>query len=334
MKCRICRSGKADKVGELLVGGLSPIEISDCGECGCRFADYDIGVYEHLHTHDPGYLALDNMARRVEKLFADGDRDGLRRFLSRRRPAWRFIIDSIEQDSQCHRVLEVGSARGVLGAYFILAGYDYVGTDISATAVESAVARFGPHFMQANELEMVEGPAFDAVFHSGTIGCVEDPVQLTSSSLGLLRDGGHLLFNAPSVAESRQLGALWMPTTNPPDLVTLFPVEFWSVQFPDCRVAVDEVPIPRAVTAWRMRRAPGSDRTGRVVAKPAIHENPFTSLRGSVAWVGGQIAQRTFGALPNLDRRVGTLLGQDPDEPRLPSSFGVHVDMTKGNPAR
>ena len=59
---------------------------------------------------------------------------GLRKELSKI-AKYKFVIESVESYPRSSRLLEIGCARGFLTSYFILAGYDIVGTDISPEAI-------------------------------------------------------------------------------------------------------------------------------------------------------------------------------------------------------
>jgi SAM-dependent methyltransferase len=123
--------------------------------------------------------------------------------------------------------LEVGCARGFLTSYFILAGYDIIGVDVSTSAIDSARTNFGPRFFRNVEV-IAERSPYDIIYHTGMIGCVSDPVGLTHSLLRVLKPGGMLLFNAPNLNACWFKGQLWVDSAPPPDVVTLFTPGFWT----------------------------------------------------------------------------------------------------------
>jgi len=80
---------------------------------------------------------------------------------------------------------------------------------------------------------------YDVIYHVGVIGCVADPIGLTTELLRMLRPGGKLLFNAPNRGGLHLNGQLWLDSAPPPDLVTLFPETFWKRRFSDVANVVE-----------------------------------------------------------------------------------------------
>src|SRR5439155_19989129 len=136
-------------------------------------------------------------AETCKTLFDRGDLAGLRAELSQG-SKYRFIIEQIDREPADARILEIGSSRGHLTSYFILAGRKITGLDISQQAVAAASAAFGAHFLEVGEPRVNVQAPYDVIFHVGTIGCVADPLGMTMQFLDLLRPGGRLLFNAPN----------------------------------------------------------------------------------------------------------------------------------------
>jgi hypothetical protein len=102
---------------------------------------------------------------------------------------------------------------------------------VSADAVSAAHTAFGDHFVTSDS-ELIQNRApYDVIYHVGTIGCVADPIGFTNDLLNLLKPGGSLLFNAPNIESCYLLGQLWIDAAPPPDVVTLFPPDFWSQRF-------------------------------------------------------------------------------------------------------
>jgi len=77
------------------------------------------------------------------------------------------------------------------------------------SAIEAAMAYFGPYFVTCNDsFEVVtEDILHDAIYYVGTIGCVEAPGDLTRNLLKRLKLGGMLIFNAPNRVVCDQLTA-------------------------------------------------------------------------------------------------------------------------------
>lgn len=286
-------------------------EVFDCGECGCRFTGRDETVYERLHnTQGSSYASHRPLAEGSRRLFAVKDLAGLRQFLGRVAKN-EFVMRSLEGLPPKAHVLEIGSAGGYLLAYFIARGYTALGIDISPTAVESARRNFGDHFGLPDDPRLHANAAYDAIFHVGTIGCVEDPVKLTSDLLSLLKPGGTLAFNAPNRQVCDVYQRTWIFDTHPPDLVTLFPPAFWEERFSDRAAVVTEIAFD-----------PGA-RTLMYKFFPEISAGP----RGRLFETGDSLPLKriTKKVLWNLSRLAARLLLVK----KTPAEFGIHVSMTK-----
>jgi SAM-dependent methyltransferase len=240
MRCRICGSERVQELGSVEFYFGYPWSISDCFDCRCRFTPCDPEVHKLLHTEEQSrYGAHWELARNCKLLFAKRDLAGIRKLLSAT-PKNRYVIDEIEGLSGAKKLLEVGCSRGYLTAFFILAGYDVHGVDISPDAISGAGEAFGDHFFLADSERISENQPYDVIYHVGTIGCVEDPVEHTKRMLQMLRPGGVLLFNAPNADACWLPGQLWIDGALPPDVVTLFRKGFWTERFGDV-AAVKEV---------------------------------------------------------------------------------------------
>jgi SAM-dependent methyltransferase len=170
-------------------------------------------------------------ARNAFSYFRKKDIRGLRKYLCGTEK-FRFVINSIGYND-ARKILEIGCSKGYLTSYFILGGYEILGVDVSETAVRSATGRFGPHFVVAENVDLKSLAPFDAIYHVGTVGCVDDPIQFTRNLISLLRPSGVLLFNFPNIASCQEMGEMWLAGATPPDAVTLFPEWFWKDRFQD-----------------------------------------------------------------------------------------------------
>lgn len=261
MSCRVCGSERIRTVGRVEYFRGHAFDVLDCDACGCRHTRHDPAAHDLLHAsgalgHYAGYREAGEAAR---ALFAAGDRAGLRALLEPN-PKYRFAMDAIDRLPSGMRVLEIGCSRGYLTAYALLAGLRATGVDASATALESARAAFGDAFVAAGSAAIRDGGPYDLVFHVGLIGCVADPVGLTRELLGMLGPGGRLAFNSPNRGALELGGQLWLDSAPPPDLVTLFPEEFWVKRFGAQAQVTEEagrLP-PRASFEIALRRAAGA----------------------------------------------------------------------------
>ena len=230
-RCRICGSKSITKLGEVefFFGYAWPIY--DCEDCGCRLTLHDNSAYDLLYSEQTScYNRYAAQAQTCKILFDQSDLAGLRTSLSEA-SKYRFIINEVDGASAGTRILEIGSSRGHLASYFILSGRDITGVDVSPEAIRTAKSDFGDHFVQAGDRSIEAGAPYDVIFHVGTIGCVADPVGMTTKLLDLLKPGGRLLFNAPNRDGCTLRNQLWFESAPPPDVVTLFPPGFWRDRF-------------------------------------------------------------------------------------------------------
>ena len=249
--CRICH-----EPGPRLIGQYKPyhefqaFDVFDCKRCQCRFVWRKDAVHESMHAanHSP-YVLQKDLAKKIARFYQAAEVDQARKYLSKTLK-YRFIIDQIVLDPKT-KMLEFGCSLGYLTSYFLMQNMDIVGVDISRTAISQATRLFGPHFqlMDDNFFDQ-NNNQFDYVFHTGTIGCVEDPIQFTKQTLNLLKPGGKLLFNAPDKIASMEMESIWVKGTPPPDLITLFDHDFWNRFFQDdALVSVTYEPYPHLSNA-------------------------------------------------------------------------------------
>jgi 2-polyprenyl-3-methyl-5-hydroxy-6-metoxy-1,4-benzoquinol methylase len=324
--CRICGSARVAAVGEVEYYFGYKFEVYDCEDCFCRFTQHLSSVYESLHANARSCYGLQlEMARKSKKLFDQRDLAGLKEELCCSSKN-KFVIESIDPYPRSARLLEVGCSRGYLTSYFILSGFDVVGTDVSALVLDAAVADFGPFFFNANSRDIADRSPYDVIFHIGTIGCVSDPVAMTRSLLGMLKPGGRLLFNAPNALACWLRGQLWIDFAPPPDVVTLYTPGFWARFFSDEAYVTEEVedcPADYSLLIW-LRKFTQAWRTPRVGSLsdsleyykhgPTPLSSPFTRMRS--------IVER--GAL-----RLSSGVGITSLVPRQPAPYGLFVTLTK-----
>jgi SAM-dependent methyltransferase len=321
--CRICGSGKVEILGavEFYFGYAWPIY--DCDDCGCRFTLHDNSTYDLLYSEQSScYNRYTDQARVCKKLFDRGDLATLRRALSEG-SKYRFIIEVIDGVSPGSRILEIGSSRGHLTSYFILSGKEIMGVDVSPEAVRTAKANFGDHFVQAGDPSIEARAPYDVIFHVGTIGCVADPVGMTTRLLDLLKPGGRLLFNAPNRDGCALRDQLWFESAPPPDVVTLFPPGFWRDQFGDA-AQIDEVVecgSPEQNLLILLRRL-GRRRWRKPVPMPLKASETMSMpapMLGDALWLD----------LERVVRKVARGTGVLHFAPSYPTEFGLFIKMRK-----
>jgi SAM-dependent methyltransferase len=241
MQCRVCGASDTTEIGEVEYYLGFPWKISDCLACSCRFTNHDESIYNWLHSHSASiYGIYRDLAEKCRYLFEQGDLSGLKRELCKT-TKYKFVIEAVQEQARSSRLLEVGCARGFLTSFFILAGYDITGCDLSPDALVGAREAFGDHFILADSAAIQDRAPYDVIYHVGTIGCVGDPLCLTRDLLRLLKPGGQLLFNAPNADSCWLKGQLWIDAAPPPDVVTLFRRGFWRKYFSSVADVAEEV---------------------------------------------------------------------------------------------
>jgi len=229
--CRVCGSENIIHKGQYRPYLDYSCEIYDCRECSCRFTAYNADVYEKLHaSRTSSYAQHEKVAREVHNAFHSGNINRLRTVLGRTLK-FQFVMDMLDVTPKNCNILEVGCSRGYLTSYAIAKDKNILGVDVSSTAVQGAKDLFGDYFVLPDDPRIKELAPFDAIYHVGTIGCVEYPIAMTNNLLSMLKPGGLLFFNAPNVAACSIFNTIWVTGTSPPDLVTLFPAHFWKDQF-------------------------------------------------------------------------------------------------------
>jgi len=232
--CRICTSNKIDFIEHLISNfDKQGFDIYECDDCGSRYTWRKNEVHENMHASNKSpYSFHSEIAVEIFNLSRSKKIDAIKKYLSQT-AKYKFIIDNISQTSKTNRILEVGCSLGYLTFYFILSGYRITGADISKTAVKKAISNFGNHFVLIDKDFYKQGECFDTIYHVGTIGCVEDPIEFIYKNLGLLHSGGRILFNAPDLQAVKGKGVTWSNMASPPDLITLFDERIWSNYFDD-----------------------------------------------------------------------------------------------------
>ena len=321
-RCRVCGSPQIVGAGtvEFYFGYASPI--FDCAACGCRFTRHDAAAYDRLYALKSScYSRYSEFVAAVKPLFDRGDLAALRAELEKS-SRYRFVIETLAALPPAARLLEIGASRGHLTSYFILAGRDVTGVDVSPTAVAAATTAFGEHFVLAGDARIQARAPYDAIYHVGTIGCVGDPVAMTQELLRLLKPGGLLLFNAPNREACALQGQLWFDSAPPPDLVTLYRPGFWQRFAAAAQVQETvESESPQRNVVVALRRLFGR-RWQRPQPMSLDRSRELSALAPSASGALWSLAERAT-------RKLAGLTGLDRLAPAQPSEYGLFVVMRK-----
>lgn len=321
--CRICGSNRIRNRGdaEFYFGYAWPIY--DCDDCGCRFTLHDNSAYDLLYSEQSScYNRYTGQAETCKKLFDRGDLAGLRAALSEG-SKYRFIINAIDREPPEARILEIGSSRGHLTSYFILAGRRITGVDISRTAVAAASAAFGDYFVLAEHPSIEARAPYDVIFHVGTIGCVADPIGMTRHWLDMLKSGGLLLFNAPNRGACCLRNQLWFESAPPPDLVTMYPPGFWTDRFGDVALVSERIEFCSGDENLLLALRKLARRKWRKPMPLALKDSERRSIPVST------FGDTLWRNLERVVRKAAQGTGLHRIAPLHPSEFGLFVQMVK-----
>ena len=319
--CRICTSNKIDFMKRLDVNSPGQIfDIFECHSCGSRFTWRKNDVFERMHATDNSpYSFHSDIASEIIKLFQKQKIGEIKKYLSRT-AKYKFIIDHIPKTSKKIKILELGSSLGYLTFYFILEGYQIIGADISKTAVKKAISNFGNYFVLIDNDFFNQGECYDIIYHVGTIGCVEKPIEFIHKNLSLLHPGGRLFFNAPDVQAIKEKKAVWSDSALPPDLITMFDKKIWSKYFNDvAEVKIRYKPYSHANNA--------KNHIERLIVR--LEENSYTKDCSNLIFhkksLGFLLCEKNYSLLLRLYYYLSyyNLIRKYKDD------FGMYITMTK-----
>jgi SAM-dependent methyltransferase len=310
--CAICKSPKIKSRGMYRSYIDYETPIFDCLDCGGRFSVRDDRIYEHLHTSTTSsYSGHQRYASRLKATFENGSAKELAAILSEFDKN-RLIIDAVDQSARGSNILELGCSCGYLTSYAIKEGHHVLGVDLSPSAIANAVENFGDVFVTAKSDEALKRAPYDLIYHVGTIGCVEDPLEFTRTHFNLLRSGGLLVFNCPNVRFCEELGLDWMRSCSPPDLVSLFCRGVWEREFgSDAIVEVAE--IRKEMPKYNL-----ASYLGALIPKDYLFKTSPLRWRSVIRRISNRIAPRLA--------KVSMWFGRA----ELPTEYGLHVRIRKG----
>ncbi|MFX0132669.1 MAG: class I SAM-dependent methyltransferase [Candidatus Hodarchaeota archaeon] len=180
----------------------------------------NINYHEEIHSSGNGPYSLHYMlAEKVKFLLDCGKVEVCEKYLKNIHFKYRIIIDFFNNEvkkTNNLEVLEIGSSTGFLSAFLRARGFNVYGIDISEKAIKISTQLFGNHYGQREKKTH-----YDLIYHTGLIGCVDNPKEFLGYYLSILNHEGIMLFNAPNLNSVKQLNELWVDTP-PPDLIYLF----------------------------------------------------------------------------------------------------------------
>lgn len=230
MKCKICKSKNIQKITDFQPYNDKEwcFRLFECLECTTRFAqrEENINYHEELHSNNNSpYMAHYDTAEKIKSLL-DTDLVKCGKILSQKSPIIKNILNYINGKNKDIAILELGCSSGYVTAYIQKLGYENaLGVDISSSAIEYASSTFGDFYAVQEKAQK-----YDVIFHTGLIGCVDNPIEFLQYYLDLLSEDGVMFFNAPDVDSIHETGEIWV-STPPPDLIYLFQKDIFSKTF-------------------------------------------------------------------------------------------------------
>jgi len=221
MNCKICNSNQIKGLDNFIPYSDKEwsFEVLECEECSTRFVlrDNSVNYHEELHSNDDSpYIAHYSMAKNIKTLL-DENLEECESILKNKSSVIAKVLKYISSKDKNISILEIGCSTGYTTAYIQKIGYtNMLGIDISSSAIDYASSTFG-NFYALKEKEK----KYDVIFHTGLIGCVDEPIDFLNHYLNLLTTHGVMFFNAPNVASVQETDELWV-STPPPDLIYLF----------------------------------------------------------------------------------------------------------------
>lgn len=221
MLCKICNSSEVQKITDFRPYEDKEwcFELFECLNCNTRYfaRDSNMNYHEELHSenHSP-YSSHYEVAAKLKQTM-ENDLKKSESFLLRKSPVIQEVLEFIKQKEKNISILEIGCSTGYVTAYLQKLGYkNSLGIDISKSAIEFASLTFGDFYALKEK-----NRKYDVIFHTGLIGCVDNPIEFLDHYLNLLNDDGVMFFNAPDIDSVKEMNVIWV-STPPPDLIYLF----------------------------------------------------------------------------------------------------------------
>lgn len=221
MICKICSSKNIKRMDifKPYIDKEWSFELVECLNCNTRFArrDNNIEYHEELHSlEDSPYAPHYIIANEIKELLRN-DISKVENILNNKSLVIKEMLSFLKRKNKSISILEIGCSSGYVTAYLQKIGFhNACGVDISSSAINYARTTFGNYYALKEK-----NKKYDVIFHTGLIGCVDDPIQFLNHYLSQLTSDGVMFFNAPNVDSVKELNETWV-STPPPDLIYLF----------------------------------------------------------------------------------------------------------------
>jgi 2-polyprenyl-3-methyl-5-hydroxy-6-metoxy-1,4-benzoquinol methylase len=289
MHCRICKSLDIKKISIIkpYIDKNWTFELFHCSNCNTRFftRDQNINYHETLHSdYQSPYESHYETAFKLKQMMQD-DLEKSEAALCSKSPVIQEVVSVLKQKNKSISILEIGCSTGYVTAYLQMLGFkNSLGIDISKSAIEFASLTFGNFYAQKEK-----NKKYDVIFHTGLIGCVDNPIEFLEYYLSLLNNDGVMIFNAPDVESVQEINENWV-STPPPDLIYLFKKSVFSRFFsPKYKVSVYKTLTPMAILKKLIYKIKGNK----------IYEYPkkFHSVKSKKIKLSSKLAKIAFSKI-------------------------------------
>jgi SAM-dependent methyltransferase len=203
-KCLFCGSTAVLK-NRSITGYQQPdvFKIYHCPHCYTAFSLPRVetkNIYESIYENGeqvPGYDRYWKYAKKVKK-----SRHPMA-YLSKAEEMYWSVGEAIKivaPNKETAKILEIGSGLGYLTYSLRCEHYDIIGIDVSTTAIEEAIKRFGDYYLCADLFDYAQQHAasYDVVILTEVIEHVENPLDFIKAIKLLLNSGGHAIITTPN----------------------------------------------------------------------------------------------------------------------------------------
>jgi SAM-dependent methyltransferase len=171
-------------------------DVFSCSKCKTKWSDphtVDNIVYDYIYKNSedtPGYMRYSQYARDVK------DYRNPLKFLAKQEHVYYSVVKSLPKKG---KILEVGCGLGYFTYALAKSGYDVVGIDVSAEAIDEANTRYGNYFKHKDFFSLSAGEGkYDVILMIELIEHVDNPKRYLEHAKTLLAENGRLIVTTPN----------------------------------------------------------------------------------------------------------------------------------------
>lgn len=204
INCPLCKSHSDLKFKNHIGYQISKkYDIYHCKNCKTAFADplkADYEIYNLIYSQIEkviGYDRYNNYSKQVLLEISPLD------YLAESEDVYwaiRKYFNELSKKTSQLKVLEVGCGFGYLTYSLIKSGINIKGIDISETAIQNAIEKYGNHYetISAEDLAIRDQENYDVIILTEVIEHIENPMSMLNALKKLLKPGGDILLTTPN----------------------------------------------------------------------------------------------------------------------------------------